>query len=50
MKRGHQGHFSSGAVRRGVVHSMMNKCNKAQKAMAKDFDTPVLVRYVIDGD
>mmetsp|Transcript_4330 Transcript_4330/g.12210 ORF Transcript_4330/g.12210 Transcript_4330/m.12210 type:complete len:146 (+) Transcript_4330:410-847(+) len=34
---------------RGVVHSK-NKCNKAQKTMAKDFGAPVLVRYVIDGD
>ena len=34
---------------RGVVHSKA-KCNKAQKAMAKEYDTPVLVRYVIDGD
>lgn len=34
---------------RDVVHSK-NKCNKTQKAMAKGFDTSVLVRCVIDGD
>ena len=26
------------------------KWPKAQKTMAKDFDVPVLIRYVIDGD
>ena len=34
---------------RGIVHPK-NKCNKAQKAMARDCDTPDLVRYVVDGD
>ena len=34
---------------RGVVHPMA-KCNRAQKEMAKECDTPVLVRYVIEGD
>ena len=34
---------------RGVVHSK-SKCTKAQKALAKEFYIPVLIRYVIDGD
>ena len=34
---------------RGNVHSL-SKCNRAQKAMAEEYDTPVLVRYVIEGD
>ena len=34
---------------RGIVHSK-SKCTKTQKTIAKEFDIPVLVRYVIDGD
>ena len=34
---------------RGVVQHM-KKCSKHQKEVAEDSTTPVLVRYVIDGD
>ena len=34
---------------RGIVHSMA-KCSQHQKEMAESYTTPVLVRYVIDGD
>merc|ERR1719199_1057148 len=34
---------------RGAVQSM-KKCSKHQKEVAEDSTTPVLVRYVIDGD
>ena len=34
---------------RGIVHHF-SKCSKHQKEVASDYTTPVLVRYVIDGD
>lgn len=34
---------------RGIVHQM-SKCSQHQKEMAESYTTPVLVRYVIDGD
>ena len=34
---------------RGIVHHL-SKCSKHQKEVASDYTTPVLVRYVIDGD